>query len=203
MSTKPRFTHFDPDAITVAARTLPFIGPPPAQDDEGEADGPGTSRPLTKRQKWLLADLARHVFDALRERGQLRGVSLEDWRHHIAVKACGQRISQASHGDYKRLQAAFLHEKGDEDGERRALVQAQSTPQGIALFKLRQTLKETNTPTAYAETLARRFYKGANLEDLTARQLWTLVFTVRNNASKTAGKGSPANRFKRRRAKGE
>lgn len=196
---RPRFTTFDPDAITVAEQASACSAWQPDIEIEDNPGGPGTSRPLTRRQKWLLADLGRHVFDGLRGEGKLVGVSLEDWRHHIAVKACGKRISQASLGDFKLLQAAFLHEWGDEEGERRALVQAASTPQAIALFKLREALKAANMPASYAETLGRRFYKNANLADLTARQLWTLLYTIRNNASKTAGKGNPDNRFKSRK----
>lgn len=196
-----RFTPFDPDAITVmVAATSP---PPPPPDIVIDDDGPGTSRPLTKCQKWRLADLAARVYGWLRDRGQLAGVNLADWRHHIAVKACGKRISAANLGDFKRIQAAFLHEKGDAEGERRALVQAASTPQAIALFKLRECMKQTGTPPAYAETLARRFYKNGNLAELTARQLWTLLYTVRNNANKAAGKGQPGHRFKSRRKGGK
>lgn len=195
-----RFTPFDTDAISTAEQASAFTSPPPPDIAiEDGPDGPGTSRPLTRRQKWLLADLARHVFDGLVEKGKLLGVRLEDWRHHIAVKACGKRISQASLGDFKRLQAALLHEQGDIDGERRALAQAASTPQAIALFKLRELLNQTRTPTAYAETLARRFYKNGNLADLSAKQLWTLLYTIRNNANAARERGRQANRFKSRK----
>lgn len=207
------FIPFDPDAmggrVSVCVQAVPADAPagcevvfPEDLETGGLGDGEnqkGTAKPLTNRQKFLLSDLAKHVYAALRGRGLLVGVSLEDWRRQIAVKACGQRISRASHGDYKAIQAAFLHERGDEAGERRAMVQAQSTPQSIALYKLRELLKQTHTPLAYAETLARRFYKTGNLADLTANQVWTLSFTIRNNASAAAGKGSAGNRFKSRK----
>lgn len=191
-----RFTPFDPDAISQASPPPVLAGEAPEED----GDGPGTARPLTRRQKFILADLARHSFQRLQAQGQLAGVTLEAWRHQVAVQACGHRISEATLGDFKTIQAALLHAVGDEAGERRAMMQAQGTPLAIALFKLGQILRETNTPRAYAETLARRFYKTANLADLTARQVWTLTFTIRNNASGAAGKGSPANRFKGRKA---
>lgn len=210
------FIPFDPDAmggrVSVCVHPVPVDAPAGCEVVEPEDltgdhggngdDRKGVSKPLTNRQKFLLSDLAKHVYAALRGRGLLVGVRLEDWRRNIAEKACGQRISRASHGDYKAIQAAFLHERGDEAGERRAMVQAQSTPQSIALYKLREMLKQTHTPLAYAETLARRFYKTGNLADLTAKQVWTLSFTIRNNASQAAGKGSAGNRFKSRRAKG-
>lgn len=211
------FIPFDPDAmggrVSVCVHPVPVDAPAGCEvvepedltgDNGGHGDDrKGVSKPLTNRQKFLLSDLAKHVYAALRGRGLLVGVSLEDWRRNIAVKACGQRISRASHGDYKAIQAAFLHERGDEAGERRALVQAALTPLAIAVFKLWELCEKTRTPRHAAETISRRFWKGAGIAQLTTpHQVWCVFKTVNNNASAAAGKGSAGNRFKSRRAKG-
>jgi hypothetical protein len=75
------------------------------------------------------------------------------------------------------------------------------TARTIAWHKLNELLTATKTPLSYASTLAGRFYKGASLFDLTARQLWALYYTVQNNANAAAGRGQRGNRFKSRRAK--
>lgn len=176
-----------------------------AQDWHGTGDSHdaprGTAKPLSNHQKWKLSDLAEAVYNYLRSQGELVGENVEGYRHRIAIKACGRRISQASHGDFKLIQAAFLKERGRVEAARRALAQAQATPQAIALHKIWELCSQTKTPTSTPHTLAARFYKGAQLGQLNTRQLWTLFYTIRNNANAKAGKGSPANRFKSKRRK--
>jgi hypothetical protein len=164
-------------------------------------DHKGLSKPLSNHQKWKLSELAESVYAFLRDQGLLKGEDATAYRHRIAVKACGKRISQAAHGDFKLIQAALLHERGQAEAARRALAQAAATPAVIAMHALMKLCRETGTPTHAAGTMAARFYSGAELQDLTARQLWSIFYTVRNNANAKAGVGSKANRFKSKRRK--
>lgn len=194
---RPAPIPFDPDAfggVSAVQTALVAVSAP-------EAAEKGSAQPLTKRQKWRLSDLAESVYLFLQRAGQIQGEDLKAWRGRIAMEACGKRISQASHGDYKLIQAALLHARGREEDARRVQIQAKATPAAIALHQLRELCRETHTPLAYAETLAKRFYKGTPLQDLTARQLWTVVYTIRNNTNAKAGVGNAANRFKSKRRK--
>ena len=207
---KPTFIPFDPDAHVrtgVVIHAAPLDGVTTGQAGSlshathAEPAEKGTAKPLTNHQKWKLSELAESVYEFLRSLGELKGERLEAFRQRIAVNACGSRISHASHGDFKFIQAAFLNERGRAEAARRTLVQAQATPAKIAMHKLIDLCKQTNTPANYVHTLAVRFYKGAELHDLTAKQLWTLFYTVRNNANAKAGVGSKENRFKSKRGK--
>jgi len=192
------FIPFDPDSH---AKTGVLLHPSPPSKETRNAEK-GLSRPLSNWQKWKLSELAESVYDHLRDAGELRGIQLDDWRRQVAVKACGQRISRASLGDFKHIQAAFLQERGRVDAAKRALAQAQAAPAAIAMYKLMELCRKAGTPAAYAHTLAARFYKGAELSSLTAKQLWTIFYTIQNNANAKAGIGSAANRSKNKRRAG-
>lgn len=205
---------FDPDALGGAVRVHGAVQGETmlsevleSQDWQGESAAPvesgakGVARPLSNRQKWLLSDLAEAVYDFLRKQGELKGEDLKSYRRRIAEKACGKRISLASHGDYKLIQAALLTERGRLAEARGALVQAAATPAAIAMNAIMKLCRDTGTPTQHAHTLAARFYKGAELTALTDKQLWTVFYTIRNNANAKAGVGQKANRFKSKRRK--
>lgn len=168
----------------------------------GRSEGPGTAKPLDKIQKWRLSDLAEHVYDFLKQRGELAGETLDGFRRRVAIAACTRRISQASHGDYKLIQAEFLKLKNRPVAAARALAQAATTAESIALFKLRESLKLHGLTEAYAEGIAQRIYKRP-LASLKHKEIWTVNYTVRNNGNAKTGKGSKANRFKSLRAKRE
>ncbi|MHB1079792.1 MAG: hypothetical protein ACYC67_10330 [Prosthecobacter sp.] len=161
----------------------------------------GLSKPLSNHQKWKLSELAASVYSYLRSQGELAGENLKDYRQRIATQACSKRISQASHGDFMLIQAAFLHERGRIEEAKRALVKAAGTAHAIAMNALRKLCADTQTPPSHAHTMAKRFYKGAALTDLTADQVWSIFYTIRNNANAKAGVGSKANRHKNLRRK--
>lgn len=165
------------------------------------AGAKGLAKPLSNHQKWKLSELAAAVYHYLRSQGELVGEDLKTYRGRIATQACSKRISQASHGDFMLIQAAFLHERGRIEEAKRALVKAAGTGKAIAMNALRKLCADTNTPPRHAHTMAKRFYKGAALTDLTAEQVWSIFYTIRNNANAKAGVGSKANRHKNLRRK--
>ncbi|HEY1048188.1 MAG TPA: hypothetical protein VGE39_00480 [Prosthecobacter sp.] len=162
----------------------------------------GTAKPLDKQAKWRLSELAEATYQHLQNAGQIpAGETLESFRRRIAVEACGRRISHASHGDRKLIQAAFLKLKGQVHQAARAVAQAASTPLDIAKHKLWEKVHELDLTPAYAESICRRFFRCTVAELKTPRQVWSVFYTVQNNANAAAGKGSPNNRFKSLRAK--
>lgn len=196
------YLPFDPDSIVASQNAAARFAPAPAPAPVAKVEAPrGTARPLDNVQKWRLSALAKDVYQALRAAGVIGPETLEGFRRRIAIAGCGKRISQAAHGDFCAIQAAFLEARGAVRAAAQQRAKAASTARDIAWHKLNELLSQTKTPLSYAATLAKRFYKGASLFDLNDKQLWRLHFTIRNNTNAAAGKGRAENRFKSRRAK--
>ncbi|MES2596411.1 MAG: hypothetical protein V4662_13785 [Verrucomicrobiota bacterium] len=156
--------------------------------------GPGTSTPLDKRRRQQLGQLARNVWQRLHKLGVVTE-TCDEWRHRIATTACGRRISAATVGDFKIIQAAFLREAGQEQAAQRAINKAATTAVEIARNALRKALAKHGKTAAYAEAIAMRTWKRP-LASINAKETWGIVSTVNNNGNAAAGKGNPANRFK-------
>lgn len=161
--------------------------------------GPGTSKPLDNKAKWRLSDLAERAFKMLDARGLLAGEKLKDYRGRIAVAACGKRISDACIGDRLKIQAAFLREMGRAEEASRVMVKAKATATDIALFKIRELCGKRSYPEGYAERIAFRIYKRP-LDQLATKEVWTVFYSINNNANKRDRKGHEANRWKKLKA---
>lgn len=189
---------FDPDTYPtpLAAAAAAVAGDPIDQADRGD-DERGLSRPLDKDAKWRLVRLAKEAWEAVDPEADF-----DTWRQAEARRATGGlSISEACVRHYRLIQAHFLRLKGAVEAARHAEQRAALQPLEIARNALRRQLAETKQDWQAARTIASRFYKGAALRDLTAKQVWSVVFTLRNNASAAAGRGKAANRFKAKRAK--
>ena len=200
---------FDPDsaggaAVTVhaAPATETMLSELIAKGDwhmpeaEPTGEGPGTSKPLDKNAKWQLSKLAERAYDLLKSRGLLAGETLEGYRGRIAVAACGKRIRHAALGDRMKIQAAFLHEMDRAEEASRCAIKAQATGKDIALFKLKELCQQRQFPKAYADGIAWRVFE-MTLDQLSAKQVWKVFFTINNNANKRDGKGREPNRWKK------
>jgi hypothetical protein len=155
----------------------------------------GLSRPLDNDAKWRLVRLAKEAWTAVDPEADF-----ETWRQAEARQATGGlSISEACVRHYRLIQAHFLRLKGAVKAAQHAEQRAALGALEIARNALKRTLAETKQDWQAARTIASRFYKGAALKDLTAKQVWSVCFTLRNNAA--AGRGRPANRFKAKRAK--
>lgn len=105
------------------------------------------------------------------------------WRHWQQGLACGrQSLRECTGDDYQLLRAHFLTLAGLEASAARAQERHISNPQRIARYKLRQALAAAGLPLEYAAAVCRRQYR-CTLDDASERQLWCLVFTVRNRTS--------------------
>jgi hypothetical protein len=150
--------------------------------------------PLSIVQKREIAQLARRAYDAWSEReafeainaGQSRTACFEAWRHVEQGKACGiQSLCASTQAHYGRLVAHFQALGGNTAAATRTLVRDADNDRRIARYKLDQALQERGLRPDYAAAICRRQYR-CGLEDANAKQLWRLVFTVRNRRKPTA-----------------
>ena len=197
---RPTLTPFDPDSVPSAGLMLSDV-----MQTLPEAPAPeqarGTSAPLNQREKWQLSELANAAHTKLTKMGLIHGEPLAEFRQRLSVAACGKRISQASHGDRMLIQAAFLEVMGRAQQAARAQVKAATTALDIAKHSLAKQCKERGLSTEYADGIARRIYKRPVCSLTNAKEVWTVFYTVTNNANARDGKGNAANRFKSLRSK--
>lgn len=215
---RPAFVPFDPDALMqrgqgadicidevghtpsgmmlsdlIAATKEPATAAPALEQ------GPGTSTPLDKQRRQKLGKLARGIWQRLHKLGAVTE-TCDDWRHRIATTACGRRISAAVVGDFKLIQAALLHEAGQERAAQQATAKATTTAVDIARHKLAELCRLRSYPESYAEGIARRIFKRP-ICALTSKQVWAVFYTVNNNGNSRDGKGRASHRFKSLKAK--
>ncbi len=144
---------------------------------------------LSREQKAEIGALARQAWLAwpgregfLESNGELSATEcFTAWRHWQQGLACGKQSLCActSEGDYLRLRAHFLALGGDQMAATRALVRHASEPARIAFFKLREAIAERGLREEYAAAICRRQFR-CSLAEASERQLWCLVYTVRN-----------------------
>lgn len=146
------------------------------------------SSPLSLIQKAKIGQLAAQAWRVwegreafLEANGELsQSACFAAWRHWQQGLACGrQSLRECTGDDYQLLRAHFLAIAGLEASAARAQERHISNPQRIAAYKLRQALAAAGLPEAYAGAICHRQYR-CSLADASERQLWCLVYTVRN-----------------------
>lgn len=153
--------------------------------------------PLSKRQKQLLCRIARTVwekegrpyFDAVAwasgsELALSPSEAFELWRHETQERTCGRRhLTCATQRDYPVLMAEYARMLGDTEQAMYWVMRAADDPARQAMAKLKEELKCARgtiaRPEEYVSAIARRQY-GAEVSELSANQIWSLVFTIRN-----------------------
>lgn len=139
------------------------------------AEAGGESSPLSRFQKMLLAKTARRAWAAC---GSPPPGEAE-WRREQSLKAAGVRISTARQSDYTSLRAHFLDLARQYDKAFRALVESPKNKARIAHYHLKKSCAERGLPLNYPASICHRQFK-CSLDEATAKQLWCLVFTIRN-----------------------
>ena len=136
--------------------------------------------PLSREQKARLSILAREAF-AKRHPGSLAGMErrITDFRHQESIRCCGKRVSEAAQRDYLPLKAHFQDLTGNSGAALNTLMRSESEPRRVALHKLTQECRERQLSMSYPESICRRQYH-CDLAKANAKQLWCLVYTVRN-----------------------
>lgn len=151
--------------------------------------------PLSKFQKGELAQLARAAYDVWPEREAFEAINsdlsrtkcFEAWRKVETGKVTGgvQSLRECTQAHYGRIKAHFLELVGDSTGADRARGRDADNPRRIALHKLKEALAAGGLQESYAAAICRRQFRCA-LTEASAKQLWNLVFTVRNRSSAKA-----------------
>ena len=140
--------------------------------------------PLSREQKARLSILAREAF-AKRHPGSLAGMErrITEFRHEEAIRCCGKRVSEAAQRDYLPLKAHFQDLAGNSGAALNTLMRSESEPRRVALHKLTQECRARQLSMSYPASICKRQF-GCDLPQASAKQLWNLVFTVRNRRSR-------------------
>jgi hypothetical protein len=150
--------------------------------------------PLSKRQRQRL--MARFVVPAwvAHRKAGLAGEDLEDWRREEQFKACHKtHLRAATQADWPLLCGHFLRLLGRVEEARGYELRSAGGSLAVARHKLREALAAAapviEQPEAYAAAICRSKFKTRNLADLSARQVWVLVFDMRRAAQKRRAVG--------------
>lgn len=144
--------------------------------------------PLSNLQKRDIAIAAHKAWLACPEREALLAVNSElsataveaAWRHVEQGKAVGvQSLRACTQAHYGRLLAHFQALAGETGAAAHTLARDADNDRRVALFKLRQALRERGLQESYAAAICRTQYRCA-LAEASPKQLWRLVFTIRS-----------------------
>lgn len=128
---------------------------------------------LSREQKARLSILAAKAYTYQR----VQGISLDEWRHEVAISACGCRISEATQRHWADLKAAFLDLAGEPEKAFRTHIREGDNKRRIALHKLTKELEAHGLDLGYAEKICRDTFK-ITIPEASAKQLWCLYFTI-------------------------
>jgi hypothetical protein len=142
---------------------------------------------LDKGQKAHLCILAREAFERMHRRPPHDQHELDRWRREQQQRATGLvSLCDADQRHWPALQAAFLDLNGESGRAFAVLVAPDLREQRKALAVLeRNCLAAGQAFPAYPSAICRQQYK-CTLEEASPKQLWRLVFTVRNRRKKAA-----------------
>lgn len=162
---------------TARPRLKPIPGTRHARD--AECPDAGWKR-LTNHQKARLSILARKAYTFQR----VQGIDLDEWRHEVAISACGCRISEAVQTHWADLKAAFQDLAGEPEKALRTHIREGDNKRRIALYKLTKELEAHGLETAYAEKICRDQFK-VPISQASAKQIWCLFFTISKRGKKS------------------
>lgn len=145
---------------------------------------------LSKKQKAYLAGLSERAFNlaAAKARGAGEEMTTDwrargDWRREQVAVACGKAgLRCCGQLDYAAVEAHFLGLLGETKRAFEAHVRSATEERRQAdAVLLRETEKAGLSP-MYVEAICRRQFR-CPVMDANAKQLWCLVYTVRNRAA--------------------
>ena len=137
-------------------------------------------KPLSKLQKAALAQMARRAFNVLTAKGDIHGITADDWRHDEVERVTGRPGLRECHGSHYNKLAAHFESLAGEDGRAlKHLVREQTDSRRQAEVVLLDVLSKASLPLGYAEAIARDKFHCAVLET-DSRQCWQLVYTVKS-----------------------
>lgn len=135
------------------------------------------SAPLTNRQKFILADLARQAWSR-QSAGFRREIDEEHFRHLAVTEAVGKAgLRSCSQADYAAVKTHFLKLLGREDEALNADLRGQTNTLRVAKFKLREACRRAGVDLNYAAAICRSKFK-TDLEDATEKQIWVIKYDL-------------------------
>lgn len=135
-------------------------------------------KPLSHRQKSVLCQAARRAYDRLCAKGEISGISFDDFRRDDCERVTGKHgLTACRNSDYNPLLAHWESLAGEDGRAMNALVREQTESRRQAEVVLLDVLNKAGLPLTYAETISQGKFRCAVLET-DARQLWQLVYTV-------------------------
>lgn len=137
------------------------------------------SAPLSHNQKRYLSQLARRAYQAAE-----REVGTEaEFRQAEVARACGKRgLRCCSQDDYKRVEAHFFWLLGEDVKALNAHLRAETEPVRQAEAVLKRECARFGFDLGYPAAICQRQFH-VPLSEATDRQLWNLVYTVRNRGN--------------------
>jgi len=153
-------------------------------------DPPKARGPLSHNQKAKLAIAARSAFDKHHKAGLIdNGQTFDDWRHAECSAATDGRVGgfrEATQRDYRLLRGHFANLNGD--GATAIQDAIHGSPDEADLDQARAILRrECRTKghayPEYPAAICRQQYKRP-LSEASIKQLWSLIYTVRNRKKK-------------------
>jgi len=145
-------------------------------------------------QKRIISQLARQAYTAWPEREAFEAINsemsrskcFESWRHVEQGKAVNiQSLCECTQAHYRPLKAHFEKLLGDEARASHTLAGDPGNERRIAAHKLKIELATRSLSEGYAAAICRRQY-GCAIAEANTKQLWSLVFTIRNRRAKSA-----------------
>lgn len=153
--------------------------------------------PITPDQRRELAILARRAFEKCGRPDSAKGSCADvpgndafgRWRHEQTMQAVERSgLTALRQEDYAQVKGHFLRLLGQVSMADRMQARADMEPRRVALAKLRHECDAASDVIdrglEYAAAIARSRFKTAEIEDLSEKQIWMLVFDVRRNAQR-------------------
>ena len=169
------------------------LHPPPSTGPTARAIAGAAGAPLSKEQKRNLILAANAAYAMQMEHGLWAG-TYDDFRHGAAFDACG--VSSFRAMQQRHYLPTLLHYRalaGADVQRQRVALATDDTRRALA--KLRQECEEAadcfggpDESWHYAESLARRIHK-TPLASANPKQVWQVLFTLRNRAASIRRKG--------------
>jgi hypothetical protein len=149
--------------------------------------------PIGSEEKRELAILCRKAWDKLGRPGLAEGgrigEAFDAWRHQQAL-LCVERpgLRQCRHEDFNFVKAHMLRILGATRQADQTDLRAATEPRRQALAKLKAECRAAvlvANPVGYVKAIARAKFKTTLIEsDLSANQIWQLVFSLRSAESR-------------------
>jgi len=137
---------------------------------------------FSPKQRSSLAIIAGQAYDYQCAKGLLSGISADEWRREEVERLTGYAgLTQCPAQFYNKLASHFSDLAGRADAALNHLLRESTEPKRQAEAVLLRELSKAGLPLNYAESISRDKFQCAVL-DCDTRQLWQLIYTVRNRS---------------------